>query len=211
MNPATGILFVISGPSGVGKGTVIKEVFKQDKNLVFSVSVTTRQPRSGECDGCDYRFVSEDQFLEMAQENKFLEWVHVHGNHYGTPVDFVEEKLAEGRDMVLDIDVQGAMKIMKSRPESTFIFIAPPNKDIEVLRKRLCGRNTEKQCQIEERLRVAAEEMKQLDKYEYLVFNSEVPEAADDILSIIKAERCKTNRFTMKNQKPNTTKSEISR
>ncbi len=208
MNPATGILFVISGPSGVGKGTVIKEVFKQDKNLVFSVSVTTRKPRQGECDGSDYRFVTENQFLKMVQENQFLEWVFVHGNHYGTPIDFVEEKLDEGKDMVLDIDVQGAMKIMKTRPESTFIFIAPPNKDIEILRERLCGRNTEKECQIEERLKVASEEMKQLGEYEYLVFNSEVPEAADDILSIIKAERCKTNRFTTKNQKLNTTKSE---
>lgn len=206
MNPATGILFVISGPSGVGKGTVIKEVFKQDKNLVFSVSVTTRKPRQGECDGCDYRFITENQFLTMVQENKFLEWAFVHGKHYGTPVDFIEEKLGEGKDIVLDIDVQGALKILKNRPESTFIFIAPPDLNVEVLRERLCGRNTEKQCQIEERLKVATEEMKQLGKYEYLVFNSEVPETAEDILSIIKAERCKTNRFIMKNQKPNTTK-----
>lgn len=208
MNPVKGNLFVISGPSGVGKGTLIKEVFKQDNNLVFSVSVTTRKPRQGECDGCEYKFVTESRFQKMIQENKFLEWVFVHGNHYGTPLDFMKEKLEEGKDMVLDIDVQGALQIMKNRPESTFIFIAPPNKDVEILRERLCGRNTEEQCQIEERLRVAKEEMKQLDKYEYLVFNSEVSEAADDILSIIKAERCKTNRFITKNQKPNTTKSE---
>ena len=209
MHLEKGILFVISGPSGVGKGTLIKEAFKKDSRLTFSVSATTRKPRKGECNGCDYLFVSEETFKQMIEEEKFLEWAHVHGNYYGTPIEFVEKKLDLNMDVVLDIDVQGALQVMKSRPCSTFVFIAPPGMDVEVLKERLCKRNTEKECQIENRLIVAKNELKQVGKYEYLVYNAEVDRAVDDLLSIIKAERCKVKRFSEENQRHEATGKEI--
>jgi guanylate kinase len=131
----------------------------------------------------------------MIDEEKFLEWVQVHDNYYGTPREFVEKTLDEGKDMILDIDVQGGLMVMESRPESTFVFIAPPDMDIEILRKRLSGRNTEDQTQIEKRLKVAEEEMKNAFQYDYIVFNDTLPEAAANLKSVITAERCKAIRY----------------
>jgi len=194
MKQLKGILFVVSGPSGVGKGTILQEVLKADNRLIFSVSATTRKPREGEIEGCHYHFVSEDEFKRMIEEDKFLEWVIVHGNYYGTTKYFIEPKLKKNLDVVLDIDVQGALKVMKTRPESVFIFIAPPGMDLDVLRNRLCKRNTEEVCQIENRLEVAREELKHANQYDYIVFNSTLTDTIQDLCAIVRAERCKTAR-----------------
>lgn len=188
-------MFVISGPSGVGKGTVLKSVLEEDENLVFSVSCTTRKPREGETDGKEYFFKSREEFQRMIEEDRFLEWAHVHEKYYGTPRSFVEEKLNAGQDMVLDIDVQGAFQVMKSRPHSTFVFIAPPDLSVDVLRQRLQGRKTETREQMEGRLKTAETELKQAPLYQYIVFNDNVEEAVRDIKAIIRAERCKAERF----------------
>ncbi|MCD4783483.1 MAG: guanylate kinase [Candidatus Eremiobacteraeota bacterium] len=194
MKHKKGILFVISGPSGVGKGTVLKEVFNNENNLVFSVSSTTRSPREGEIEGRDYHFVTHDQFIKDIDACKFLEWAEVHGNHYGTSQDFVQKRLDAGIDVVLDIDVQGALIVMKNRPHSTFIFIAPPYMDKKVLWERLCNRKTEDLGQIEERVKSADEELKKACKYDYIVYNDIVEEATKNLVSIIRAERCRTVR-----------------
>ncbi|MCE1248701.1 MAG: guanylate kinase [Firmicutes bacterium] len=195
MKRKKGILFVCSGPSGVGKSAIMEGILKSDGNLVFSVSATTRKPREVEMDGVHYTFVSDEQFEKMIEEEKFLEWVRVHDNYYGTPRDLVEQTLEEGRDMILDIDVQGGIKVMDSRPESTFVFIAPPDMDVNVLRQRLNGRNTEAQEQIENRLKVAEEELKNAFQYDYIVFNDSLSEAADHLKAVITAERCRAIRY----------------
>jgi len=194
MKHKKGILFVISGPSGVGKGTLLKEVFNHEDNLIFSVSCTTRSPRENEVEGKDYHFITHDDFIKDIEAGKFLEWAEVHGNYYGTPANFVEEKLDAGIDVILDIDVQGALVVMKNRPHSTFIFIAPPGMDEEVLRERLCNRKTEDNSQIEERVKTACKELKIACKYEYIVYNDIIEEATKDLVGIIRAERCKTRR-----------------
>lgn len=191
MKHKKGILFVISGPSGVGKGTVLKEVFKSENNLMFSVSSTTRSPREGEVEGRDYHFVAHEQFIKDIDACKFLEWAEVHGNYYGTPRDFVGKKLDAGIDVVLDIDVQGALIVMKNRPHSTFIFIAPPDMNKKVLRERLCNRKTEDLSQIEKRVKSAGEELRKACKYDYIVYNDIVEEAIKDLVGIIRAERCR--------------------
>jgi len=184
-------IFVVTGPSGVGKGTVLKKVLERDDRLTFSVSATTRKPRPGEEEGVDYFFIDKEAFNKMIQEGKFLEWAQVHGNFYGTPVDFVEGKLQEGFDVILDIDVQGALQVMERRPGSIFIFIAPPDMNPEVLRARLINRNTERPGDLELRINNASEEMKFAGRFNYIVFNNVVDEAVLDIEAIIRAERLK--------------------
>jgi guanylate kinase len=151
-----GLLIVMSGPSGVGKGTVRKALFSQpDINLHYSVSVTTRKPREGEVEGVDYFFRTREQFEQMIRENKLLEWAEYVGNYYGTPIDYVEKTLAEGKDVFLEIEVQGAMKVRRAFPEALFIFLAPPS--LTELEKRIMGRGTESKELIENRLRAAKE------------------------------------------------------
>jgi guanylate kinase len=190
-----GSLFVMSGPSGVGKGTVLKQVFEKDERLIFSVSATTRRPRPGEIHGVDYFFVDKTEFEEMIKQDKFLEWAKVHENYYGTPVEFVDKKLDEGVDVVLDIDVQGAFQVMEKRPDEVFIFISPPNLDVEILRERLIKRDTESRESIEVRLKNAGWELTTVHKYEYIVFNDKVENAAEDLLAIIRAQRCRTKNW----------------
>lgn len=153
-----GMLIIISGPSGVGKGTILKEVMREDQNLIFSVSVTTRRPRPGERDGIDYFFITEEEFFRLRDEGKLLEWAEVHGHYYGTPKDFVLSKVREGYDVVLDIDVQGAEKVMNSWRDPLTIFILPPSMD--ELKRRLLKRGTDSPEEIRKRLMDAYEELK---------------------------------------------------
>jgi len=183
----------MSGPSGVGKGTVRKALFsRSDIKLHYSVSVTTRKPREGEVEGVDYFFRTREQFEQMIRENKLLEWAEYVGNYYGTPVDYVEKTLAEGKDVFLEIEVQGAMKVRRAFPEALFIFLAPPS--LSELEKRIIGRGTESKELIENRLQAAKEELEMMDAYDYVVENDEIELACERIKAIVTAEHCRRER-----------------
>ena len=188
-----GLLVVISGPSGVGKGTVRKALFDiPNHDLVYSVSMTTRPPRDGEVDGVDYYFVSKEEFLKRIEEDKFLEWAEFVGNYYGTPKDKVEEQLELGKEVVLEIEVEGALKLRKKVKDAVFIFIVPPGR--QALYDRLLKRGTEAKEIIEARVKKADNEFLLAHKYDYIVVNDEVNNAADRIMAIIRAEHAKTER-----------------
>ncbi|MDD5013779.1 MAG: guanylate kinase [Atribacterota bacterium] len=184
-----GLLFIISGSSGVGKGTLRKKVFDIFPDLKYSVSANTRPPRKGEVEGKDYYFVSKDEFNKMIKENKFLEWAIVHGDYKGTPINFLIEELQKGTDVLLELDVQGAMQVKGKFPDGIFIFIAPPTwKDLE---DRLRKRNTEGEKALKKRLKDAYIEIEYIKNYNYLVVNDEIKTALKKLESIIIAERCK--------------------
>lgn len=185
-----GSLFVVSGPSGVGKGTILQQIFRRDPRIAFSVSATTRAPRPGEEDGVHYHFLSSEKFRSLIDGGAFIEWAHVHGQYYGTPSQPVEERLLAGDDVVLDIDVQGALNVMEQKREAVFIFIAPPA--VETLRRRLEIRGTEPEEKIEARVKTALWELTKIDRYDYVVFNDRLDSAVDDVWSVIKAHRCLT-------------------
>ncbi|UOE77367.1 guanylate kinase [Parageobacillus thermoglucosidasius] len=188
-----GLLIVLSGPSGVGKGTVRKALFSQpDINLHYSVSVTTREPREGEVDGVDYFFKTREEFEQMIRENKLLEWAEYVGNYYGTPIDYVEKTLQEGKDVFLEIEVQGAMQVRKVFPEGLFIFLAPPS--LSELEKRIISRGTESAEHIQNRLKAAKEELEMMDAYDYVVENDKVELACERIKAIVMAEHCRRER-----------------
>ena len=188
-----GLLIVLSGPSGVGKGTVRKALFNlEGHNLVYSVSMTTRKPRDGEVDGSDYFFVSRDEFEERIQNGKMLEYAEFVGNYYGTPMDEVEKQLEEGNEVVLEIEVQGALQVREKMTDAVFIFIAPPSMD--ALYKRLKKRGTEPEEIIQERIEKAKRELGVAYKYDYIVVNDDVDNAANRIMAIIRAEHAKTER-----------------
>ena len=188
-----GLLVVISGPSGVGKGTVRKALFEMPKhNLTYSVSMTTRKQRPGEKDGVDYYFVSREEFLKRVEEGKFLEHAEFVGNFYGTPLDKVNERLEDGQEVVLEIEVEGALQVKKKVPDCVMIFIVPPGK--EALYQRLRKRGTEYEDVIEQRIQKANREFKLAKYYDYIVVNDEVSNAADRIMAIIRAEHAKTAR-----------------
>lgn len=182
-----GRLFVLSGPAGVGKGTILAEVFKQVSGLVYSVSCTTREPRPGEADGRDYYFMSEKEFLDMADEGQFLEWARVHGNCYGTRRDTVDRYLNQGVDVLLEIDVQGAMQVKEKMPEAVMVFIEPP--DFGELVARLKTRGTETPEQLEIRMANARKELAAADKYEHRIVNDKINEAVRDFVEIIQKYR----------------------
>ena len=184
-----GLLFVISGPSGVGKGTLREKVFNIFPDLEYSVSVNTRPPRKDEIEGKDYYFVTVDEFKKMIKENNFVEWAIVHGDYKGTPIKFLLDELQKGRDVLLELDVQGAMQVKEKFPDGIFIFIAPPSwKDLE---DRLRKRNTEGEKALEKRLKDARIEIKYKKNYDYLVVNDNIETALKKLESIIIAERCK--------------------
>ncbi|HHV46179.1 MAG TPA: guanylate kinase [Tissierellia bacterium] len=188
-----GFLLVISGPSGSGKGTVCKKLLERNEKLVFSVSATTRKPRPGEIDGVNYFFIDDKKFDEMIENNKFLEYASVHGNRYGTPVDFVMNEIEKGEIVILEIDVQGAIQIKEKYKEAVFIFLVPPS--MNELKNRIVKRGTESQEDIDLRLKNALNELKFVDKYDYIVINDEVDEAVSKIEAIIKAEKLRVARL----------------
>ena len=185
-----GQLIVLSGPSGVGKSTVIAELLGQRKDIYFSVSFTTRAPRVGEADGVNYNFVDRAEFERMIAAGELLEHAEYVGNYYGTSMRVIEEKLAAGVDVLLDIEVQGAAKVRARCPEAALIFIIPPS--FEELERRHRGRNTDSEEVITGRLQKAREEYRQIPSYDYLVVNDSVSEAAGEIISILTAEACRT-------------------
>ena len=188
-----GLLIVISGPSGVGKGTVRKALFqKKGHDLVYSVSMTTRQPREGEVEGKDYYFVSKEEFEERIKRGKFLEYTKFVGNYYGTPLDKVEEQLDEGKEVVLEIEVEGAKQVRKKMRDAIFIFIAPPT--MADLKARLKSRGTESDEIIKERYEKACREIGLAYLYNYIVVNDTVENAADKIMAIIRSEHARTIR-----------------
>ncbi len=195
-----GLLVVISGPSGVGKGTVRKALFAREKhNLEYSVSMTTRLPRIGEINGSDYFFVTKEQFEDKIKEGKLLEYAEFVGNYYGTPIDYVDDQLDKGKEVVLEIEVQGAIQVREKMPDAVFIFIAPPSR--QALRDRITKRATEPEETINKRMAKAEREFGMAHKYDYIVVNDTVENAADRIMAIIRAEHAKTERTIHKYMK----------
>lgn len=188
-----GMLLVISGPSGAGKGTLYNRVLKADPDMTFSVSYTTRAPRPGEVEGKDYCFVTEDQFRQMLDRDGFLEHADVHGHMYGTPRQPVLDALEAGRSVMLDIDPQGALQVMEKMPGCVSVFILPPS--FKELRRRLEGRGTEKPEEIERRLRNARGEVTQMGHYQYLVVNDDLEEAYHTLQGIVDAEKQRSCRY----------------
>lgn len=183
-----GLLLVVSGPSGCGKGTVLSQVFAKQPNTYYSVSATTRAPRPGEVDGVQYHFLTKEAFEEKIAAGQMLEYAQYAGNYYGTPAQAVDAQLAEGKNVVLEIEVQGAKQVKQRRPQAVMIFIMPPS--MKELRRRLTDRGTESQEVIQRRLETACREMPQAKDYDYIVFNDTVEEAANDICAILRAGRC---------------------
>lgn len=197
----TGQLIVISGPSGAGKGTVISKLLEKNKDLWLSISATSRKPRGKEKDGVEYYFLSEEDFEKKIDEDYFLEYAKYQDNYYGTPKSTIVDKLKEGIDVVLEIEIQGAAKIKELIPEALFIFILPPTE--KELLKRLIGRNTEDSEKIIKRFERAYKEINEVTKYNYVVVNDKLDEAVEKVNAIIKAEKCRVDRIediTLANQ-----------
>ena len=188
-----GKLYVFTGPSGTGKGTILSQVLKQDKRLFLSVSATTRAPREGEIHGGHYYFLDKQTFEDKINKGEFLEYAQYVGNYYGTLEQPVNEQLKSGNDVVLEIEVQGAMQIHEKRPDAVMIFVAPPS--IEELERRLIGRGTENDEKIAARMKNAEEELKQSDKFDYIIVNDDLDCAIADLLAILRAERCRNSKL----------------
>lgn len=185
--PSKGKLFVVSGPSGAGKSTIVKNLLELAPDLVLSISATSRKPRSGEVDGKDYFFLSEKDFQKKIEENYFLEWAEVHGNFYGTPKSFVEDNLNQGKSVVLEIDVQGAIQVKEKFPEAVLIFIEPPN--FHELERRLRERKSEDEESVRLRLENARYEMALAKYYNYRVVNDDLSKAVKEVLKIVREEQ----------------------
>jgi len=181
-----GLLFVLSGPSGVGKDTLLRELLKTDLKISKCVTYTTRPPRPGEVDGLDYKFISLAEFEELKKNNAFLEWAEVGGNLYATPKDFVEKKLREGEDVILKIDVQGAMRVKELFPEAILIFIAPPS--LEVLGERMRKRGSPEE-EIKRRLQIASREMEMSKNYQFVLVNNDLEETLQKLYELIKRKQ----------------------
>ena len=186
-----GKLYVISGPSGTGKSTVISRVMQQYDNLRFSVSATTRPMRPGETDGKDYYFVTREEFETMRDAGKLLEHAEYVGNYYGTPAEPIQKALDEGTDILLDIEPQGALQVKACRPDAVLLFLAPPS--VEELARRLRGRGDTAEELVQKRLKQATWEFTQAEHYDYIVVNDQVEHAAGEVLAILTAEKCRTN------------------
>ncbi|MBK3494444.1 guanylate kinase [Viridibacillus sp. YIM B01967] len=193
MRRERGLLIVLSGPSGVGKGTVRKALFSQpDTNYEYSISMTTRLPREGEVDGVDYFFKSKEGFESLIEQGQLLEYAEYVGNYYGTPLEYVNKTLDAGRDVFLEIEVQGAAQIRDKVPDGLFIFLAPPS--ISALQQRLVGRGTETEDVIATRIAAASQELEMMNLYDYVVENDEVQLACDRVNAIVVAEHCRRER-----------------
>ena len=190
----TGQIIVISAPSGAGKGTIIKKLLENDsKNRWLSVSATSRKPRVGEKEGINYYYITEEEFQKRIKQDYFLEYTNYAGNYYGTPREYIKDKISKGIDVILEIEIEGANNIKKLIPEALFIFIMPPS--LKELVKRLKGRGTETNEKIIKRFNAAYKEVNEVTKYNYVVVNDEIDTAVDKIESIIKAERCRVDRI----------------
>lgn len=187
-----GFLLVVSGPSGVGKGTVLHDLMNTQKNLVYSVSATTRNKRDGEIEGVSYFYKTHDEFKQMIDEDEFLEYAKVHNNYYGTPKEFVERKINEGKIVVLEIDVQGAVNVKQNTGNAVFIFLAPPS--LSELKNRIVGRGTETEQDINVRMKNARKELEYIKYYDYLVINDHINSAINSVNEIINAEKHKVFR-----------------
>jgi len=187
-----GLLYIVSAPSGAGKTTLLKRVMSYFPDIRFSISYTTRPPRSGEKDGEDYHFISAQQFQQMVQKGAFAEWAEVLGNRYGTALASIQQSRSQGVDLLLDIDSQGARQIEERFDSGIFIFILPPS--LEALKQRLVARKGDGQEVIQFRMAQARDEMKQAKRYDYIIVNDRMDEAAEQLKSIIIAERCRRER-----------------
>ncbi|MEN8243870.1 MAG: guanylate kinase [Thermodesulfobacteriota bacterium] len=179
-----GRLFIISAPSGAGKTTLCRRLLEYYPDIVYSISYTTRRPRPGEKDGKDYHFISREDFLEKRALDYWAEWARVHDHYYGTSAVFLSDSLARGRDVLMDIDVQGAMQILTRFPEAVTIFIMPPS--LDALRQRLTQRGTDSHGTIQKRLRNAAEEMEKRELYRHIIVNDQLERAAEELLAVVK-------------------------
>lgn len=189
----SGMLLVVSGPSGTGKGTLGQKLLKEDPSFHFSVSVTTRAPRYNEIDGVHYQFITVAAFNRFVEEDAFLEYATVHGNHYGTLKAPIEQRLKKGENILLDIDTQGAKTVLEKAPDCVSVFIMPPS--FEALRVRLHTRNTDDPVEIERRLNNARGEVKLLSHYQYAIINDDVELAYSHLINIVNAEKLRTSRF----------------
>lgn len=188
----TGVLTVVSGFSGAGKGTLMKRLLECYDNYALSISMTTRAPRTGEEHGRHYFFVTKDEFEKTIEDDGLIEYAQYCGNYYGTPKAYVEQCLQEGKDVILEIEIQGALKIKKKFPDAVLIFVTPP--DAAELRKRLVGRGTETDEVIDRRLSRAVEEAQGIENYDYIVINDELDRCMEDIHAIVMASHCKVEK-----------------
>ncbi|HIS37860.1 TPA: guanylate kinase [Candidatus Scatousia excrementigallinarum] len=180
-------LFVISGSSGVGKGTVLKSFLTKNPNFMLSISCTTRAPRKGEVDGVNYFFLSKDEFQNCIDNDKFLEWAEFAGNRYGTKKKYIKQCLEEGKDIILEIDTQGALQVKKQMPEAVLIFICPPS--LETLENRLRGRHTEDEATIQKRMQEVKTELERAEKFDYKVINDDLANAVAELEKVIIGEQ----------------------
>jgi guanylate kinase len=182
-----GHLYIVSAPSGAGKTTLVRLLLENDPEIRLSISSTTREPRSGEHDGCEYHFVSVPSFLDMVSRGEFLEWAEVHGNYYGTSKQWIMAEMSAGRDVLLEIDWQGAQQVRKVFPEAIGVFIMPPS--LEVLKDRLSSRGTDSVETISRRIAAARDEMRHVDEFDYVIINDDLQQAQDSLVSIVSAAR----------------------
>lgn len=193
INRGRGLLIIISGPSGAGKGTICKSFMERNKNVALSVSATTRAPRAGEVEGVNYYFMSKEKFKEKIGHNDFLEYAEVYDNFYGTPKSNVEEILESGKDVILEIDIQGALKVKENTEEGVFVFILPPS--MEELKQRIIKRGSETPESLMKRFKSAYKEINYISKYNYAVVNDTVDIAVQKLEAIIAAEKCRVDRI----------------
>jgi len=199
LNKKKSLIIVISAPAGAGKTTLCKRLLQISSSFTYSVSFTTRPPRKNEIEGVDYYFISRKEFQEMIKQKKFVEWAQVHGELYGTSADLLDKAIETKKDVVLEVDVEGGIEIKKRYPEAVLIFLLPPS--WQELEKRLHKRATEGTEKIRERINQAKKEITYAPSYDYLVVNDDINKALDDILSIVRAERCRINRVSLKSLK----------
>ena len=189
-----GLLVVVSGPSGAGKGTICKNFMELNKQMLLSISSTTRNPRENEVDGVNYNFITKQDFEDLIGTDSLLEYVHVFGNYYGTPKKWVLECIEKGKDVLLEIEIVGAMKVKEKYPDAILVFVLPPS--LKELKNRIITRGTETIEQIENRMARAMQEIKTIEKYDYFIFNDNLTRAVDDLEAIISAEKNKVNRYS---------------